>query len=288
VGKQATVSQMLAKEAVRSRLEGRQEGISFAEFSYMLLQAYDYLHLYDTRRCRLQAGGSDQWGNITMGVELVRRVRGEQVYALTWPLVLRADGTKFGKSEEGAVWLDPRRTSPYQLYQFFVRTEDAVVGRYLRYFTWLDRDAIEDLEESVRQRPEERQAQRELAWQVTALVHGPAEAARARRASEALFAGGLSGLDEGGLLEVFGDAPSTLKPRSLLEGQGWPLVDALVDCGLEPSKSAARRRIAEGGVSVNGQREQDPAATLSEACLLAGGLLVLTKGKKHHHLVRFV
>src|SRR5205807_8841334 len=195
IGKHFTVNQMVGKESVRARLEGRDQGISYTEFSYMLLQAYDFLQLYDAHGCRLQLGGSDQWGNITLGVELIRRRRGAQAFGLTSPLVLRADGTKFGKTEAGTVWLDPTRTSPYLFYQFLVVTDDAVVGAYLRYFTWLGRDEIASLERATADHPERREAQRALAHEVTTLVHGEAEAERARRASEALFAGDLAALD---------------------------------------------------------------------------------------------
>ena len=172
VGKHFTVNQMVAKDSVKSRLSRADQGISYTEFSYMLLQAYDFLHLFDTYGCRLQLGGSDQWGNITMGIELVRKVRQQEVWGLTTPLVLKADGTKFGKTESGTVWLDAGRTSPYQLYQFFLRSEDAVVGTYLRYFTFLDHDAILALDEATASHPERREAQRELARQVCTLVHG--------------------------------------------------------------------------------------------------------------------
>ena len=175
VGKHFTVNQMVAKDSVKSRLARADQGISFTEFSYMLLQAYDFLHLFDTFGCRLQLGGSDQWGNITMGTDLVRKVRHQEVWGLTTPLVLKADGTKFGKTESGTVWLDPSRTSPYQLYQFFLRSEDAVVGAYLRYFTFLDHDTILGLDEATAAHPERREAQRQLARQVCTLVHGEGE-----------------------------------------------------------------------------------------------------------------
>ena len=179
VGKHFTVNQMVAKESVKSRLSRADQGISYTEFSYMLLQAYDFLHLFDAFGCRLQLGGSDQWGNITMGIELVRKVRRQDVWGLTTPLVLKADGTKFGKTESGTVWLDPDRTSPYQLYQFFLRTEDAVVGTHLRYFTFLSHEAILGLDASTDSHPDRREAQRELARQVCTLVHGAAATARA-------------------------------------------------------------------------------------------------------------
>jgi tyrosyl-tRNA synthetase len=187
VGKHFTVNQMVAKESVRTRLERPEYGISFTEFSYMLLQAYDYLHLFDEYGCTLQLGGSDQWGNITMGIELIRKLRGAEAYGLTSPLVVKPDGTKFGKSESGTVWLDAARTSPYQLFQFFVRVEDSVVGSYLRILTFLDHDTIRSLDEDTENRPGERRAQKTLAREVCTLVHGAEETDRAEKAGEALF-----------------------------------------------------------------------------------------------------
>ncbi|HZQ28446.1 MAG TPA: tyrosine--tRNA ligase [Acidimicrobiales bacterium] len=282
VGKHFTVNQMVAKESVRARFEGREQGISYTEFSYMLLQAYDFLQLFDAHGCNLQLGGSDQWGNITMGVELIRKVRGEAAYGLTSPLVLKADGTKFGKSETGTVWLSAERTSPYRFFQFFINTEDAVVGQYLRYFTWLSREEIEALDKETAEHPERRAAQRALARSVTALVHGQAEAERAEQAAAALFTGDVNQLDERTLLEVFADAPSLDVPREPL-----PLTSALVGTGLASSKSDARRAIEQGSVSVNGEkqpaeRDLDPAGDS-----LHGRYAVLRKGKKSFAVVRW-
>lgn len=287
VGKHFTVNQMIAKESVRSRLERPDRGISFTEFSYMLLQAYDFLHLYDRHGCRLQLGGSDQWGNITMGIELVRKARGATVYGLTSPLVLRPDGTKFGKTAEGAVWLDRRRTSPFALYQFFVRVEDVEVGRYLRLFTFLEREEILALEDEASARPERREAQRRLAWEVCALVHGREEADRAARASRALYGGGdMAELDEQLLLEAFEEAPSSVLPFSALD-EGLELVDALVRTGLSPSRRAARTAIVQGGAYVNNRRRLDPAERLTREDLVAGRYVVLRRGRREHHLLRF-
>ncbi|MGH9064167.1 MAG: tyrosine--tRNA ligase [Acidimicrobiales bacterium] len=287
VGKHFTVNQMVAKESVRARLEEREHGISFTEFSYMLLQAYDFLHLHDHHGCRLQVGGSDQWGNITMGVDLIRRARGTEAFGLTTPLVLKADGTKFGKTEAGAVWLDGGRTSPYRFHQFFVQTEDAVVGAYLRYFTWLPHERIEELEAQVARHPEGREAQRSLAREVTAMVHGDAEAARAERAAAALFGGELAGLDEATLLEVFGDAPSGGVARDrLARAGGVALVDLLVESGLEPSRSAAVRTIRQGGAYVNHRREDDPDRRLGVGDLLGDRWLVVRRGRRSYHLFR--
>ncbi|MGD0391026.1 MAG: tyrosine--tRNA ligase [Acidimicrobiales bacterium] len=287
VGKHFTVNQMVAKDSVKSRLARADQGISFTEFSYMLLQAYDFLHLFDVFGCRLQLGGSDQWGNITMGTELVRKVRQQEVWGLTTPLVLKADGTKFGKTESGTVWLDPARTSPYQLYQFFLHSEDAVVGSYLRYFTFLDHDAILALDEATASRPQQRQAQRELARQVCTLVHGPAETARAEQAAAALFGEEVAELDERTLLDVFADAPSTMLARGRLDGQGLRLVDLLVETGLVPSKGRATTTIEQGGAYVNNRRESQPGRMISPDDLVAGRYLVLRRGKRDYHLVKF-
>jgi tyrosyl-tRNA synthetase len=287
IGKHFTVNQMMAKDSVRGRLEGREQGISYAEFSYMLLQAYDFLYLFDAFGCRLQLGGSDQWGNITMGVDLVRRLRGEQVFGLTTPLVVKADGTKFGKTEEGTVWLDPARTSPYAFYQYFVRTPDTDVALFLRYFTFLERARIEELDEQVAGRPERQDAQRALAREVTTLVHGEEEARRAERAASALFGQEVAELDERTLLEVFADAPASQVPTSLLEeGGGWPLVDALVFSGLASSRSNARDLIGQGAAYVNNARESELDRRLGQADLLHDRYLVLRRGRRNYHLVR--
>ena len=285
IGKHFTVNTMVAKETVRARLDAQERSISYTEFSYMLLQAYDFLHLFDTQGCLVQLGGSDQWGNIVMGVDLIRRVRGTQSFGLTTPLVVKADGTKFGKTEAGNVWLDPSRTSPYQFFQAFVRTEDSVVGQYLRFFTWLDRPHIEELEAAMSYHPERREAQRVLAREVTTLVHGETEAARADRAASVLFSEEIAGLDEDLLLELLADAPSTTLLRSDLDGQGLELVDALVRAGLASSRSAARTTIEQGGAYVGNRRETDPSRRLGVEDLLSDRYLLLRKGKRHHHLL---
>jgi tyrosyl-tRNA synthetase len=284
VGKHFTVNAMMAKESVRSRLEDREQGISFTEFSYMLLQAYDFLRLHDEYGCRLQVGGSDQWGNITAGVDLVRRTRGDAVYGLTWPLLTKPDGSKFGKSEQGNVWLDPARTSPYEFFQFWIRQDDAAVMPLLRLFTELSPDAIGVLERATAERPEAREAQRALARAATAAVHGAPAAELAEAASEALFGGPLDRLDEASLLNLFVDAPSTTLSRSELP---VPLIDLLVRTGVAASRSAARRDLDQGGVYVNNQREIDPERAVAPVDLLAGGYVVLRRGKKTYHLVRF-
>ena len=282
VGKHFTVNQMTAKESVKARLARPETGISFTEFSYMLLQAYDFLRLYDDHGCRLQLGASDQWGNITMGIDLIRRMRHQEALGLTTPLVLKTDGTKFGKTESGTVWLDPERTSPYALYQFLLRSEDAVVGTYLRYFTFLDHDAIQALDAATAEHPERRAAQRALARAVCALVHGDAAASRAEAAAQAIYAGGMASLDEAMLLEVRRDTPTSDRPRSALDPPGVPVVDALVDAGLAPSKSRARTLVAQGAVSVNDRKSDDVDARVLRSDLLFDRFLVLRKGREYH------
>lgn len=291
IGKHFTVNHMIAKESVRARLEDRDHGISYTEFSYMLLQAYDFYRLHKDRGCSLQVGGSDQWGNITAGIELTRRMEAAEgraqpkLFGLTHPLVMKADGTKFGKSEQGTVWLDAKRTSPYRLYQFFVQTADADVVTYLKYFTFLSQADIQALEESVQREPEKRAAQVTLAREVTRIVHGDAEVARVESATQALFGTSIRDLDEATLLDVMSDAPSTQKAKSALDI--YTLIDALVDSGLCSSKGAARKDIAAGGVYINNDRVTDVAATLKGTDLIGGAHIVLRKGKKNYHLLRF-
>jgi tyrosyl-tRNA synthetase len=296
VGKHFTVNHMIAKESVRARLEDREHGISYTEFSYMLLQAYDFYVLAEDHKCRLQIGGSDQWGNITAGIELIRRMRAAEqgdpelvnvlVYGLTHPLVMKADGTKFGKTESGSVWLDASKTSPYRFYQFFIQTADADVGTYLRYFTFLSLADIEALERSSKESPEKREAQRALAREVTKLVHGEDELARAERASQALFGATIRELDERTLLDVMSGAPATTLPRERL-ASGFALIDALTDSGLCASKGAARKEIVAGGIYVNNERIADAAAALKTTDTIAGSYVVLRRGKKTYQLLRF-
>lgn len=297
VGKHFTVNHMMAKESVRARLEDREHGISYTEFSYMLLQAYDFYVLNKEHGCRLQIGGSDQWGNITAGIELIRRMRavetggepsaGNDVHGLTHPLVSKADGTKFGKTEQGTIWLDAAKTSVYRFYQFFIQTSDADVVTYLKYFTFLPLEEISRLEQTVRSEPEKRAAQRALAAEMTRLVHGEAELLRAERASQALFGSEILELDESTLLEVFSEAPATSQERGALSSDGLPLVDALVSAGLCSSKGNARKDITSGGIYVNNVRSADPSAKIRESDLIAGRYVVLRKGKRNYHLLSF-
>jgi tyrosyl-tRNA synthetase len=284
VGKHFTVNQMIAKEAVKSRLDRDDVGISFTEFSYMLLQAYDYLRLHVDQGCTLQLGGSDQWGNITAGCELVRKVTGGIASALTSPLLLRSNGQKFGKSEGGEqVWLDPQLTSPFKMYQFLLNSEDDLTPSLLRFFTFLDHATILELDESIETAPQERRAQRALANAVVTMVHGEDAAAKADRASEALFAESIASLDEATLLEVVADAPSSTWSREAL-AQGVDPVDLLVGTELASSKAEARRFIDQGGVYLNNLRVE-PAATIGLSDALHGRYLVLRRGRRQLHLV---
>jgi tyrosyl-tRNA synthetase len=281
IGKHFSVSAMVARDSVRARLA---TGISFTEFSYQVLQAYDFLALAERYGCTMQMGGSDQWGNITAGIDLIRRVRGSAAYGLTTPLVTKSDGTKFGKTETGTIWLDPARTSAYEMYQFWLNTADADVGRFLKYFTFL---APADIDEIVREgmtAPEKRVAQRVLAREVTTLVHAAAGLAEAEAITEALFRGDIGRLGARQLHDAFLGAPSS-------ELSGDPataiaVVDLLLSTGLATSKRAARDLIAQGAIQLNGQPVSDPARMVSpreEA--LHGRFLVLRKGKKSYHLV---
>jgi tyrosyl-tRNA synthetase len=289
VGKHVTVNEMIKKDSVRSRIERENQGISYTEFSYMLLQAYDFLRLHQDEGCDLQIGGSDQWGNISLGVEVIGKVTGDHVYGLTTPLVTKADGSKFGKTAAGTVWLDAARTSPYRFYQFFMNTEDSRVGSYLRFFTFLSHDEIAALDAETAQHPEHRAGQRALAAALCDMVHGEAETARAERASAALFGEDIVTLDEATLLDVFDDAPSSALARDALgssESAGRNVLDVLTAAGLATSKSQARRSVEGGGIYVNNVRVENPERTLSEGDLLAGRYVILRKGRKDFHLLR--
>jgi tyrosyl-tRNA synthetase len=285
VGKHFTVNQMVAKESVKARFERPDQGISYTEFSYMLLQAYDFMRLHVDHGCDLQIGGSDQWGNITMGIDYVRKVCQDEVWGLTSPLVLKADGTKFGKTETGTVWLDPARTSPFAMYQFFLNTVDALVGPYLRYFTFLAHAEITALDAETADHPQLRAGQRALARAVVALVHGEGEVARCEEASAALFGEEIAALSEQMLLAVTEEAPTTEIPRQEIV-DGLTLVDALVRSGLASSKGDARRRIEQGGASVNNVRQTDPSRPLGPEDLLHDRYIVLRKGRRDIHVLR--
>lgn len=276
VGKHFRVGRMLAKEAVSRRMES-DEGISYAEFSYQLLQSYDFLELHRRYGCTLQTGGSDQWGNLTAGTDLIHRVTGRSVHALGTPLITKADGTKFGKTESGTVWLDPSLTSPYAFYQFWINAEDAKVGEYLRAFTWLGRDEIEELERLTVEKPAAREAQWSLARAVTAQVHGDDEVVRVEAASRALFGRGeLRDLDATTLSAALAEVPSARLGRA----DNPTIVDLLVSSGLSGSRGAARRTVAEGGASVNNAKVGAEDWTPAADDLLHGRWLVLRRGKR--------
>ena len=286
VGKHFTVNYMMAKDSVRSRLEDREQGISYTEFSYMLLQAYDFHHLYEAENCQLQCGGNDQWGNITAGIELIRRLRGKPAYGMTFPLLTTSSGTKFGKTEQGTVWLDAKRTTPYQFYQFWIRSEDADVGKYLRFFTFLEMEEILSIEAEHAKDPGKRIAQQRLAQKVTTLIHGPEAVAACERASAALFGGPLDALQETDLGLLASDIPTTVTNSSRRNAPGT-LIELLAETGVCPSKGQARRDLTGGGIYLNNQREDDPKRIVSGEDLLFGRYLMLRKGRKTYHLVDF-
>ena len=279
IGKHFTVNIMLQKESVQARLDG---GISYTEFSYMLLQAYDFLHLFRSKQCSIQVGGSDQWGNITAGIDLIRRVEGGEAHGLVGPLVTTASGAKFGKSEAGALWLDPTLTSPYRFYQFWINTDDRDVERYLKVFTLLSQDEIEALLKSHHKDPGRREAQEKLAIEVTQLVHGDT-ARSAVVASEILF-GEFDPHNASGA--AFDTLVQEIPTTAVASTDSLTLVDALVRSGLAKSKSEARRAIEQGGIYVNQERAKDPARTLGPADWLGGGNLLLRKGKRDYALLR--
>ena len=280
VGKLFSVNEMIRKDSVRSRLEGRDQGLSFTEFTYQLLQAWDFVQLHERFGCRLQLGGSDQWGNITEGVELVRRLRGAPAYGLTSPLVVKADGTKFGKTESGTVWMSPERTSPYEFFQFWIRVTDRDVGDYLRRFTFLSHKDIEALEANHAEHPERRDAQRTLAREVTTMVHGAAEAASAERAAEVLFTEAVASLDEPTLRSALADAPTWVISDAQLEG-GADLEEVLIRTGLATSRTNARTHLVNGAVRVNGRVESENRP-LRPSDALHGRFVLLRRGKKSY------
>lgn len=280
IGKHFSLNYMLAKESVESRLE---RGISYTEFSYMILQAYDFLTLHTQHGCILQLGGSDQWGNITAGIELIRRVSGGEAFGLTVPLVTKADGTKFGKTASGAVWLDGSKTSPYQFYQFWYNTDDRDVIKYLKYFTFLDRSHIEELERELQERPEARAAQRALAHEVTALVHGRAAAERAAQVSQLLFNGEVRELSAEEIEDALRDVPSATLAADAQPG----LIDLLVEVGACSSRRQAREDVQNGAVWVNGERVTDAQRVFATGDRLHGRYLVIRRGKRNYFVVRF-
>ena len=285
VGKHFSVNMMMQKDSVRERLKNREQGISYTEFSYMILQAYDFLHLRRTHQVTLQLGGSDQWGNIVAGVDLTRRLQQAEVFGLTAPLVTKADGSKFGKTESGAVWLTAARTSPYAYYQFWLNTADADVERYIKMFTLLTRTKIDEILDTHAAAPERRQAQRALAEQATELLHGADGLARAQSATEALFSGHFADLDKETLEMAVADAPSSEHDRNALQ-QGMTAVDLVSLTTLATSKRQAREFLKNGAISVNGQK-LTLESVVSQDTLLHKSLLLTKRGKKNWHVLRF-
>ncbi|MXW08314.1 MAG: tyrosine--tRNA ligase [Gammaproteobacteria bacterium] len=286
VGKHFSINALLGKDSIRRRVQDPEASISFTEFSYVLLQAYDFLELHDRMGCTVQMGGSDQWGNITAGIELIRRVRGARAYGVTFPLLTTSSGTKFGKTESGTVWLDPARTSPYRFYQFWMNTPDADAASYLRLFTLFPREEVQELEASIETEPHRRLAQKALAADVTRRLHGEDGLGRARKASQVLFGGEVEGLEAGEIADIFADVPSSRVTRGDLQDGGLPLVDLLHGSGLAASKSDARRAIAGGGVYLNNRRVAEASARVAPGDTLQGEFVVLRRGKKRYHLVR--
>jgi tyrosyl-tRNA synthetase len=284
VGKHFSVNQMMARESVKRRLEDEESGISFTEFSYALLQSYDFVELFRRDGCTVQMGGSDQWGNITAGTDLVRRMAGGKAYGVVFPLVTNAAGTKFGKTEAGSVWLDGDMTSPYRFYQFWINTDDADVVRYLKFFSLRPRAEIEELEEAVREEPHKRAAQSALAEEVTRRVHGETGLAGAVQASRVLFGGEITGLGADQVGDIFADVPSSTVSTDALSAGGVSLIDLLMQADLASSKGDARRSIEGGGIYVNNVRVTDVERQLRTEDAIEGRFLVLRKGKKSYHL----
>lgn len=286
VGKNFPVNVMLAKDSVKSRLGREDTSISYTEFSYMLLQAYDFVHLNQKFGCELQLGGSDQWGNITAGIDLARRMHGVQLYGLTCPLLTKSDGTKMGKTEEGAVWLSAEKTSPYQFYQYWINVDDDDAGMCLRFLTDLNEEEVRELDELRRSDPGGNASQKRLAVELTQLVHGNSGLERAERATKIFFGETIKGYTDATLAEIFPHVPSCEVPRARIEGDGYPLVDAFVESGLATSKGEARRTIQEGGAYVNNERREDVKSKLFAEHLASESVIVLRRGKKKYALVR--
>ncbi len=287
IGKMITVNYMMAKDSVKKRFNGEGDGMSFTEFTYQLIQGYDFLHLYQTLGCKIQLGGSDQWGNITTGTELIRRMLGQEAYAITCPLIKKADGTKFGKTESGNVWLDPRYTSPYKFYQFWLNVSDEDAKNYIKIFTLLDRQTVEGLIAEHEQAPHLRVLQKRLAKEITSMIHSPEEYEKAVEASNILFgnstADALRHLDEQTLLQVFEGVPQFTVSKAVL---GVPFVELTTEhCNIFPSKGETRKLVQGGGVSLNKEKVTDPMRPVTAEDLIAGKYLLVQKGKKNYYLV---
>jgi tyrosyl-tRNA synthetase len=285
IGKYFRIGEMLAKESVKRRLESM-EGISFTEFSYMLLQSCDFLHLFTRYNCIAQFGGSDQWGNITAGIDLIRRITGETAYGATFPLITTASGQKLGKTEKGAVYLDPELTSPYEFYQYWINTDDRDVIKYLKWFTFLPLSEIDNLAEVTEKEPEKREAQRTLAYEVTRFVHGQKQADIAVKTSQVLFGQEIMDVSDEMLEDIFKDVPSTEMTWKELEA-GVPIIDAMVQCNISRGRSAARRLIANGGMYLNNVRVTDDEYIITQGSLASAHIAVLRTGKRNYHLLKF-
>ncbi len=287
VGKHFPVNVMLAKDSVKSRLERVDTGLSYTEFSYMLLQAYDFAHLYKEYGCEIQVGGSDQWGNITTGIDLARRLHSAQLYGMTCPLLTKSDGAKMGKTESGALWLDPEKTSPYQFYQYWINLDDTDVRKCLCFFTDLEESQINEAIATHEADPGKRHGQRTLAAELTRLIHGGEGLATAQRATEIFFGAEISHLSDKQLVEIFADVSSKTLDSAILRGEGLWIVDALVEAGLAKSKGEARRTLKQGGAYVNNRRIDDVETRLTRDDLASETVMVLRSGKKRYALLRF-
>jgi tyrosyl-tRNA synthetase len=288
IGKNFPVNVMLAKDSVKSRIGRDEGGISYTEFSYMLLQAYDFVHLYDEYGCELQIGGSDQWGNITAGIDLARRMRNTHLHGITSPLLTKVDGSKMGKTESGTVWLSPERTSPYAFYQYWINIDDADIGMCLRYLTELEREEIEALDASRTESPHLRESQKRVAEELTRLVHGSPGLASAQRASNAFFGAQIDKSSDEQLLEIFSDVPSKELVMERLADDGLNIVDAMREAGLANSNGEARRAVQQGGAYVNNRRVDSIETSLTTQNLVGESIIVLRSGKKKYALLRFV
>jgi tyrosyl-tRNA synthetase len=289
IGKCITVNYMMAKDSVKKRFNGEGDGMSFTEFTYQLLQGYDFLHLYNEYGCKVQLGGADQWGNITTGTELIRRKLGAEAeaFAITCPLITKADGTKFGKTESGNVWLDARYTSPYKFYQFWLNVSDDDAKRYIKIFTLLDRETIEALIKEHDEAPHLRVLQKRLAEEITTMIHSKEELEKAQAATNILFGNATSealrSLDEATLLQVFEGVPQFTITRADLEK---PFIDIVADvCKVFPSKGECRKMVQGGGVSLNKEKVADPMRAVTEADLIAGKYMIAQRGKKNYYLI---
>ncbi len=286
VGKNFPVNVMLTKDSVKSRLERQDSGLSYTEFSYMLLQAYDFAYLSKHHQCELQVGGSDQWGNITAGIDLGRRMFSKSLFGLTCPLLLTSDGRKMGKTERGTIWLSAEKTSPYSFYQYFVNVADVDVMMVLRFLSDVSRDEIESLQKSLEEKPHEREPHRRLAESLTKLVHGDTGLLSAQKATATLFGAEIEQCDDSQLLDIFADVPSKALPVAKLN-EGLTIVDALVESGLAKSKSDARRTLEQGGAYVNNRRVESLDTILNTSHLASPSVMVLRSGKRKYALLRF-